>query len=105
MQAQDTIISKFVARYIVPLSGPEKVLEMICEGTRGAARINALPMPKRPHSELWDDEREPRGFAWKHVICAISVGVAAFAAVAAQNGQLSVASLPKLMLGARVGSE
>ncbi|KAJ4411603.1 hypothetical protein N0V91_001388 [Didymella pomorum] len=105
MQAQDTIISKFVARYIVPLSGPEKVLEMICEGTRGAARINALPMPKRPHSELWDDEREPRGFAWKHVICAISVGVAAFAAVAAKNGQRSVASLPKLMLGAGVGSE
>lgn len=103
IQAQDTFISKLIARYIVPLSGPESLVKMICGGARGAARINALPMPQRPHSELWDDEREPGiGFAWKRVGYAASVGFAVLAVFAAKNGQLPIA-LPKVLLS--VGSD
>lgn len=101
MQAQDTFVLKLVARYIVPFSGPEKVVEMICEGARGAARINALPMPQRVHSELWEDEKKPRvGFTWNRVGYAVSVGFAVLAVLAAKRGQLPIASLPKVLLGA-----
>ncbi|KAJ8106624.1 hypothetical protein OPT61_g9413 [Boeremia exigua] len=68
MQAMDTPFSKFVAKYIVPLSGSESVVKMICRAARGAARIKALPMPQRPHSELWDDERGS-SLSWKYAGC------------------------------------
>lgn len=94
MQAQDTFISKLVARYVVPLSGPEKVLDMICEGARGAARINALPMPQRPHAELWDDERAPGlGGNWKRVWYLAAVGAAALAVFGARSEHFNVVDL------------
>ncbi|KAF2992994.1 hypothetical protein E8E13_000981 [Curvularia kusanoi] len=40
IQAQDTFISRFVARYVMPFSGPGKILERICEGL--TARDRAL---------------------------------------------------------------
>ncbi|KAF3045925.1 hypothetical protein E8E12_007443 [Didymella heteroderae] len=98
MQAQDNFISKLIARYVVPFSGPEKVVEMICEGARGAARINALPMPKRPHSELWDDEREPSAFDWRRVGYAASVGFAVLAVFVARGSHVNVGGLPKVLL-------
>lgn len=104
IQAQDTFTSRLIARYIVPLSGPEKVLQMICEGARGAANINALPMPQRPHSQLWDDELKPRiGFAWKRMVYAASVGFGVLALLMASGGQLPVASSPRVLLSAGSG--
>ncbi|KAF3053971.1 hypothetical protein E8E11_000876 [Didymella keratinophila] len=99
MQAQDTFISKLIARYILPLSGPEKIVKIICEGARGAARINALPMPKRPHSELWDDEQTPSvGGDWKRVWYLVATGTTVLSVLAASGAQLKPASLSGLLL-------
>ncbi|XPS80795.1 hypothetical protein M3J07_012766 [Ascochyta lentis] len=62
LQAMDTISSRFVAKHILPRSSPETVLDMICGGAVGAARIEALPLPVRPHCDLWDDERPSKPF-------------------------------------------
>ncbi|KAJ4311440.1 hypothetical protein N0V94_007953 [Neodidymelliopsis sp. IMI 364377] len=62
VQAMDSLFSKIIAKIVMPLSKPEAAIEMICGGSRGAARIKALPMPTRPHSELWDDEKKPSPF-------------------------------------------
>ncbi|KAJ4354876.1 hypothetical protein N0V95_003410 [Ascochyta clinopodiicola] len=90
MQAMDTFISKFIAKYVVPFSGPDKVVKMICDGARGAARVCALPMPERPHSELWDDEREPSRFDWKHAGYVASLGFAVGVVFVARSAQLSL---------------
>ncbi|KAJ4350594.1 hypothetical protein N0V95_004598 [Ascochyta clinopodiicola] len=69
IQAMDKFFSRMIAKYVVPLSSPNKILEIICSGSRGAARVKALPMPKRPHSDLWDDEQELSiDVAWKRAM-------------------------------------
>lgn len=95
-------MSKMIARYVVPYSGPDAVLSMICGASRGAARVKALPMPQRPHAELWDDEREPGLAGWSRVWYAASVGVAVLAVFAVRGARVDVAGLAKMLLSAQV---
>jgi hypothetical protein len=77
MQAQDSIAMKFLAKFIVPNSTAASTLEMISANIRPAARLNMIPVPKRGHADLYDDERPakplesntPRYFAYVAFLC------------------------------------
>lgn len=98
VQAKDKFSSRIIANWVIPLSNPESLVDMLCKDARGAARVKALPMPQRPHSELWDDEKEPALVDWKRVGFAASLGVTALAVLAARSSQVSLLSMPKLLL-------
>ncbi|KAJ4993560.1 FAD binding domain protein [Stagonosporopsis vannaccii] len=99
VQAKDKFFSRIIANYVIPMSNPESLVDMLCNDARGAARVKALPMPHRPHAELWDDEKEPTQVDWKRFGYVASLGFAALAVLAARNSQLPSLSMPKLLLG------
>lgn len=57
MQAQDTFAMKMVARYVIPGSSPDSMLELFSQMARPAARLDMVDVPKREHCELYYDER------------------------------------------------
>jgi hypothetical protein len=96
----DTIASKFVAKWILPLYRGEKMVDMLCSASPGATYIKSLPLPKRPHSELWDDEKEVSLVDWKRAGYLLSASVAALAVLATQTQLLPAASMRRLLLNA-----
>ena len=94
----DTVTSKFVARYIVPLYHAEKMIDVLCGTSRGGTHIKALPLPSRPHSDLWDDEKGANLVDWRHVGYVFSATVAALAVFSTQTQLLPIASMRKLLL-------
>ncbi|KAH6638911.1 hypothetical protein C7974DRAFT_123267 [Boeremia exigua] len=103
LQAMDTLVSKFIAKYIMPMSGSDKMVDMICESSLGAARCKSLPMPDRPHSALWDDEKEPKLVNWTRVGMVASVVFGALAVMTASNSQSTMASMSKVLLSVQRG--
>ncbi|KNG47715.1 fad binding domain-containing protein, partial [Stemphylium lycopersici] len=57
MQAQDTFVMKIVAKYVIPGSSPDSMLEMFSQMARPAARLDMMDVPKREHVDLYYDER------------------------------------------------
>jgi hypothetical protein len=57
LQAQETFATRMIAKYLIPGSSPDSVFEILSANARPAVRIDMLPMPRRPHVDLWDDER------------------------------------------------
>jgi hypothetical protein len=98
VQAQDTLVSRFIAKVVLPLSSSDSAIEMICSGARGAAKIEALPVPKRPHSDLWDDEKPSKPMITSCVGYVASVVVAVVACLAARKIQFPISSLSQRFL-------
>ncbi|CAN9080337.1 unnamed protein product [Alternaria alternata] len=98
VQAMDTVTSKFIARYIVPLYHAEKMIDVLCGTSRGGTHIKALPLPNRPHSDLWDDEKGANLVDWRRVGYVFSATVAALAVFSTQTQLLPIASMRKLLL-------
>ena len=98
VQAQDTLISRFIAKVVLPLSSSDSAIEMLCSGARGAAKIEALPVPNRPHSQLWDDEKPSKPMVTSCVGYAASVVVAVLACLAARKMQFPILSLSQRFL-------
>lgn len=92
----DTIASKFVMKFVVPLCPPQKVIDILYNAQLGGTHIKALPVRQRPHSELWDDEKEANSVNWKRLGYVISATVATLAVFATQTQQF--ATIPKMLL-------
>ncbi|KAF1850137.1 FAD/NAD(P)-binding domain-containing protein [Cucurbitaria berberidis CBS 394.84] len=60
VQAMDSLSSKLIARYIIPLANKEHGLEALLSASRPAARLEMLAVPSRPHYDSFYDERPAR---------------------------------------------
>ncbi|KAJ8109014.1 hypothetical protein OPT61_g7762 [Boeremia exigua] len=90
IQAKETFRSKFFAEHIMPWLPADTGLKLIYNGIRGAAYVRSLPKPQRPHSFLWDDDKEAAGSVdWKYAGYAASAAIAALAVVVGRNSHLS----------------
>lgn len=56
IEAMETSIFKFLARYVLPKSTMESQIDLWTTTVVGATRIEALETPKRSHFVRWDDE-------------------------------------------------
>jgi hypothetical protein len=61
------------------------MVDVLCSTQLGATHIKALPLPERPHSELWDDEKEANLVDWRRVGYVFSATVAALAVFSTQT--------------------
>ncbi|KAH7074440.1 hypothetical protein BKA63DRAFT_513030 [Paraphoma chrysanthemicola] len=57
LMAQDNMVTKFVAKVIMPYAGPENIFENLSSSVRPGTCLDMLPVPRRPHAELFYDER------------------------------------------------
>lgn len=85
VQAKDKFVSRIIADYVIPMSKPEALVDLLCGVARPAARVKALPMPRRPHSELWDDEKEHTLVHWKRIVYVVTLSIATLAVLVATN--------------------
>ncbi|KAF2015193.1 FAD/NAD(P)-binding domain-containing protein [Aaosphaeria arxii CBS 175.79] len=60
IQAMDSFVSKIIAKYIMPRSEPIMVINMLCEGSIPAARLDMIDLPARQHIEPFFDELPAR---------------------------------------------
>ncbi|KAF2189347.1 FAD binding domain-containing protein [Zopfia rhizophila CBS 207.26] len=100
LQAMDTFVSKLIARYIIPHSSKEQVLEMISSNVRPAARLGMSNVPTRPHCDLYHDERPATPLGEPKAARLLAFGVFLYLTIVSEaKMRLPNAPLPKDFLG------
>lgn len=57
LQAHETFGARMMTKYLIPRMSLDSSMNMATAVLRPAARLDMLPVPKRPHVDLFDDER------------------------------------------------
>ncbi|KAH7344365.1 hypothetical protein BKA66DRAFT_375049, partial [Pyrenochaeta sp. MPI-SDFR-AT-0127] len=57
MQAMENFAMRVIAKYIIPWSDKDSVLELLSSSVRPAAKLDMIAVPKRNHMDLYYDER------------------------------------------------
>lgn len=81
--ALETPLYEFIARNIIPLTGPDGSLSMFSDAAVSAERLPMLPMPKRPRFEPYQDELPAKPLPVHHIsskIAAVILGILLFVA-------------------------
>ncbi|KAJ4351109.1 uncharacterized protein N0V89_006448 [Didymosphaeria variabile] len=81
LQAKETFLTRLVAKWLIPGSSADSVLEMLSTNMRPAPRLNMVPVPDRQHADLYNDERPaeplssamPRFFTYGVFACLIGI--------------------------------
>jgi hypothetical protein len=57
LQSLDSFFTRILAKFVIPRSSPDSVVDMFSMIARPAARLEMVDVPDRPHTELYDDEK------------------------------------------------
>ncbi|KAL0573426.1 hypothetical protein V5O48_008520 [Marasmius crinis-equi] len=90
LEARDSFQTRLIAKYLFPYVPAESLLASLRAKSLPAARIEALELGPRPHTELWDDElpARPMSLTWGSVSVAVTSGAFLLLATAAKKHML-----------------
>ncbi|KAB2099375.1 hypothetical protein AG0111_0g12272 [Alternaria gaisen] len=70
----DSFFTRILAKFVIPRSSPDSILDMFSMTARPAARLEVVDVPDRPHTELYDDEKPTRSVSPKRISPILTYG-------------------------------